>query len=298
MFAMSVPSNITAILEHSEVDRIIRLALDEDGVADDLTTRAATADPRAKTSARATIVAKKPSIAAGRPLVERILKAAGMESTVRVSALVAEGERLAANSPWMLLEGRPGDLLSSERTILNFLMRMCGIASYANEVASKLQGTGCKLLHTRKTAPGHRRTDVYACLVGGAHAHRRALDDAILVKENHLRVASSFQAMADGINQFRSRASFVEIEVTDFTELKYAIGAKPDRVLLDNFSVEDVAKAVRLFGQAVELEASGTINRDTARAYAETGVHYISMGSLTHSAPAADLSMLFDYGNT
>jgi nicotinate-nucleotide pyrophosphorylase (carboxylating) len=197
----------------------------------------------------------------------------------------------------LIFEGSAADLLRLERVMLNFLIRTAGIAAYTREVVSQLDGTACKLLHTRKTAPGHRRTDVYAALVGGAHAHRRSLDDAILVKENHLRVTPSFQALADGITRLRDKAEFVEIEVTDFVELKHALLAKPDRVLLDNFSVKDVERAVNLFGGSLELEASGSITRENVREYALTGVDYVSMGALTHSAPAADLSMLFDFTN-
>ena len=287
--------SIASILDHSEVDRLIQLALDEDGTRNDLTAKAAATGTSASSTARATIVAKKPTISSGYPLIEKILRLAGMAGTIKASTLVADGTLLKANAPWLIFEGRATDLLTVERTILNFLMRMSGIAHYTQEVVKKLDGTACKVLHTRKTAPGHRRTDIYAALSGGAHAHRRSLDDAILVKENHLRVASSFQSLTDGINQLRAQAAFVEIEVTDFIELKHALGAKPDRILLDNFSVQDVERAVNLFGTAVELEASGTINLESVRAYADTGVDYVSMGALTHSAPAADLSMQFDF---
>ena len=163
------------------------------------------------------------------------------------------------------------------------------------EYNSGFKGTQAKLLHTRKTAPGHRRTDIYGALIGGAHAHRRSLDDAILVKENHIRAAGSFQAIIDGIAKTRREASFVEIEVTDFNELKYALLAKPTRIMLDNFSPEKVKQAVQDFGKETEFEASGNINLNNIRKYAETGVNYISVGWITHSAPAADLSMLFDF---
>ena len=172
---------------------------------------------------------------------------------------------------------------------------MSGIATYTNKVVQAVKGTNCKVLHTRKTAPGHRRTDIYSCLIGGAHAHRRSLDEAILVKENHLRVTPSFQDLIDGINSVRGSAKFVEIEVSDFTELKHALMAKPDRIMLDNFSLENIKKAVDLFGSSIEFEASGNINLTNAADYAATGVDYISLGSITHSAPAADLSMLFDF---
>jgi nicotinate-nucleotide pyrophosphorylase (carboxylating) len=286
------------ILDHPEVDRLIQLALEEDGVSRDLTTMAALGESAPGRSIRATVVAKKPAIAAGYPLVERVLRAAGAASTIKASTLVAEGSALGAKAPWLIFEGSAADLLRLERVLLNFLMRTAGIAAYTREVVAQLDGTACKLLHTRKTAPGHRRTDIYASLIGGARAHRRSLDDAILVKENHLRVTASFQALTDGISRFRAQARFVEIEVTDFVELKHALLAKPDRVLLDNFSVKDVERAVNLFGGSLELEASGSITRENVREYALAGVDYVSMGALTHSAPAADLSMLFDFTNT
>lgn len=284
----------SSILEHAEVERLIQLALDEDGVVNDLTTLSAGLDATSTKRSRATVIAKKPTIAAGYPLISKILRIAGMSETVKCSALLAEGSVLNANSPWLIFEGRAGDLLRVERTILNFLMRMCGIAYHTHSVVKTLEGTQCKLLHTRKTAPGHRRTDIYAALTGGAYPHRRSLDDAILVKENHIRSAASFQALTDGINKYREQAAFVEIEVTDFTELKHSLLAKPHRIMLDNFAIKDIERAVNLFGGSVQLEASGNINITNAREYAETGVDFISMGSLTHSAPSADLSMLFD----
>lgn len=244
---------------------------------------------------RATILAKSKTIACGYPLVPTILSLAGSANRLRPFKLAEEGQTLSANAPWIILEGAASDLLRLERTILNFLMRMCGIAAHARSVIDALAGTGCKLLHTRKTAPGHRRLDIYSAITGGAHPHRRSLSEAILVKENHLSAASSIQAIHDGIEKYRAEASFVEIEVRDFTELKYAMMARPDRILLDNFQVEDVRKIVELFGSSVVLEASGGITLETARTFAETGVDYISMGSITHSAPAADLSMLFDW---
>ena len=286
-----------SILEHAEVERIIQLALDEDGINNDLTTIAAGIQPSTKKT-RATIVAKKPTIATGYPIVQKILRLAKVDHAVTTSTMVAEGSALNANSPWIIFDGRAADLLRIERTILNFAIRMCGIAAYTNAIVKSLEGTQTKLLHTRKTAPGHRRTDIYSTLIGGAFPHRRSLDDAVLVKENHLRVVESFQALAEGIEKVRTQASFVEIEVTDFIELKHALLIKPDRILLDNFTVKDVERAVNLFSSIVQLEASGTITVDSARQYAETGVDFISMGSLTHSAPSADLSMLFDFLHT
>lgn len=280
-------------LDHPLVDKLIALALEEDGVSNDLTTRATNPDPNKLI--RATIVAKKPTVAAGSPIVKKVLASGGAAATVQVSVLHEEGSLLAEKAPWIILQGPAANILTLERTILNFLMRMCGIATRTREMVKAVEGTNCKILHIRKTAPGHRYTDVYGALTGGAHAHRISLAEAIVVKENHIRSAKSMQHLKDGIKAVRGEASFVEIEVSNFIELKYAMENKPDRVLLDNFSIADVAKAVNLFGSAVELEASGNITLDNVRAYAETGVDYISSGAITHSAPAADLSLLFDF---
>lgn len=283
-----------SILNHSEVERLIDLALEEDGVRKDLTTLACEVGKN-RSSVRATIVAKKETVLCGAPLIAKIFERAQMQDSAKISVMQKEGAFVSANTPWIIFEGKTAALLKLERTILNFLMRMCGIATETKKIVDLLDGTNCKVLHTRKTAPGHRRTDIYAALCGGAYAHRRSLDDAILVKENHLRAVASFQDLMEGIEKFRSQAKFVEIEVTDFNELKHALAAKPNRIMLDNFTVENVQKAVDLFGSSVEFEASGGIGPSNAKAYAQTGVDYISMGYITHSAPGADLSMLFDH---
>ncbi len=285
---------ISTLLDHPDVDDLIRLALKEDGIQNDLTT--ACCDKSADlTTAR--VVVKSPTVIAGGPLVARVLKAAGV-SDVQIAFHLEEGHWVDTNSVspapvWFELKGPMAQLLKTERTILNFLIRICGIATVTQRIVKDISETSCRLLHTRKTAPGHRRTDIYACLMGGAHPHRRSLDDAILVKENHIRSSSSWQTLGDGIEKNRKLARFVEIEVTNMMELKHALALKPDRIMLDNFSIKEIEKAVLLFGSAVELEASGGINATNAREYALTGVDYISLGSLTHSAPAADLSMLF-----
>lgn len=281
---------LQSIIEHPEVTQLIQLALAEDGVSNDLTTKCCQLEG---SSVQASIVAKKPTIACGYPVIKKILLLANLETQIKVSTLAQEGEHLKSQAPFLILEGNMAALLSIERTILNFLIRMCGIAQYTRAVVDQVSNTHCKILHTRKTAPGHRRTDIYATLIGGAHLHRRSLDDAVLVKENHLRATPNFQVLIDGINKYRSQARFVEVEVTNFTELKHALMAKPDRVLLDNFSIENVKRAVDLFGSSVELEASGSITLENISLFAATNVDYVSLGALTHSAPAADLSLLF-----
>lgn len=279
-----------SILNHSEVDQCIALALSEDGVHSDLTTQCCDLSLQ---KIKAKLIAKSETVAAGLPLIDRILSAAKIND-VTYESFRKDGELLHKGDLWIEFTGSAASLLRIERTILNYLIRMCGIATATRTAVLAVQQTSCKILHTRKTAPGHRRTDIYACLQGGAHPHRRSLDDAILVKENHIRSSSSWQALFDGIAKQKSKASFVEIEVTNLTELKIALAAKPDRIMLDNFSISETKKAVDIFGSAVELESSGGINLSNILDYASTGVDYISMGAITHSAPAADLSLLFE----
>ncbi len=290
-------------LNNPEIKEIVELALREDHVDNDITAKSALFDRQNPTlikikKVRATIIAKKPTIACGSDLIELILKTAKCEN-VKVSKMFQDGTELKANSPWIILEGPAYDVLRTERVILNFLMRMSGIATHTKKIVNVISATECKLLHTRKTLPGHRALDIYATLVGGAHPHRKHLADAILIKENHISAAESYQQVFEGIQHYRSNVSFVEIEVRDFTELKYAIGSAPNRIMLDNFSVEDVQKVMNLFGSHanVEFEASGGIAIENAKNYAETGVHFISTGAITHTVAAADLSMLFDYEN-
>jgi nicotinate-nucleotide pyrophosphorylase (carboxylating) len=281
-------------LDRAEVREAIALAFREDRASDDITTEASGLGDR---PAHARIIAKAPTVAAGGPLVPMVLATAQeLLPTAPIAWTVngQDGTLLAKGAEWIRLEGRAADILRVERTLLNFLMRMCGIATATRTVVDAIADTGCKVLHTRKTAPGLRYPDIYAALCGGAVAHRQSLGDAVLVKENHLRATANWQHLFDGIEKVRGRASFIEIEVTNLMELKHALPARPDRIMLDNFSPEECAKAAMLFGSATQLEASGGINLSNAKAYAETGVDFISMGWITHSAPAADLSLLFE----
>ena len=283
-------------LNSPEITALIDLALKEDEVQNDVTT--ACCDLGTK-KVRATILAKQKVVACGTDLVSKIIEQAGCEKSISISRLAKDSSILAPKAPWLILEGNAANVLRLERTILNFLIRMCGIATYTRAIVDALSGTETKVLHTRKTAPGCRAIDVYASLIGGGSPHRKSLEHYLLFKENHISAIGSFQDLTDRVQAYRTRegakAKFVEIEVRDFTEFKYALLSKPNRIMLDNFKLEDIRKAVTLFGGTVELEASGGITLENARSYAETGVDYISLGSITHSTPAADLSMLFDY---
>ncbi len=203
-----------------------------------------------------------------------------------------DGDWLAAEAVLCRLSGPARALLTGERTALNLLQTLSATASVAREYANAVAGTGCKVLDTRKTLPGLRLAQKYAVQCGGCFNHRIGLFDAVLIKENHILAAGS---IADAVRAARSLANVpVEVEVENLEEFEQALAAKPDRVMLDNFSRADLVKAVGLNRGRVELEASGNITLDNIRSIAETGVDFISIGALTKNIKAVDLSMRID----
>jgi nicotinate-nucleotide pyrophosphorylase (carboxylating) len=208
---------------------------------------------------------------------------------VRIDWRCEEGEAVKAGAILCRLAGSARALLTGERTALNLLQTLSATATAARQYAEAVAGTGCKVLDTRKTLPGLRQAQKYAVAVGGCHNHRFGLYDGVLIKENHIAAAGS---ITEAIRIARELTSApVEVEVETLEQLREALAAKPDRIMLDNFSLDDLRAAVRMTGGRVELEASGNIGLHTIRTVAETGVDYISIGALTKHVKAADLSM-------
>jgi nicotinate-nucleotide pyrophosphorylase (carboxylating) len=271
-----------------ELTALVRRALEEDIGGGDVTTRATVQDGA---RARALITQKQPGVIFG-------LQPAGLAFTlldpgVEVRAEVQEGV-WREGGPVMALQGSARALLAGERTALNFLAHLSGVATMAARAARELEGTGAKVLDTRKTTPGLRVLEKAAVQAGGASNHRVGLYDAILIKENH-------SAAAGGIAQAVSRARElrpdlpIEVEVRDPAEIDEALAAGAPRLLLDNMTPEEISAAVAQVGGRAELEASGRVDGQTVLVYATIeGLHYVSMGALTHSAPALDLSMALE----
>ncbi|WAR45324.1 carboxylating nicotinate-nucleotide diphosphorylase [Methylomonas rapida] len=200
-----------------------------------------------------------------------------------------DGDEVPANAVLCRLSGPARALLTGERTALNLLQTLSATATTARRYAHAVAGTGCKVLDTRKTLPGLRLAQKYAVRCGGCTNHRIGLFDAVLIKENHIIAAGSISA---AINKARTLSDVpVEVEVESLSELEEALAAKPDRIMLDNFSLEDMKRAVAITQGAVELEASGNIGLENIRSVADTGVDYISIGALTKNIIAIDLSM-------
>lgn len=272
------------------VDRAVEAALLEDlGRAGDITAQA-TLPPEAR--AVAAFVARKPGVVAGIDFARRAM--AMMDPAIRFSTLIADGTRLVPGDVIARVEGSARAVLSAERVALNFLGHLSGIASATRVFADKVAHTRAKIVCTRKTTPGLRAFEKYAVRCGGGANHRFGLDDAILIKDNHIAVCGS---VAEAIRRARAFAGHlvkVEVEVDRLDQLVEAMTERPDAVLLDNMTPDVLREAVAIVAGRAATEASGGVGPDTVKAIAESGVDLISTGWITHSAPVLDIGLDID----
>jgi len=266
-------------------DKLIAAAIAEDIGPGDATSLAIF-PPHANT--RANIIAKEGGIVAGLPVAKAVF--AKGDPNVVFSPALTDGTRVKPMDILANLEGGLVSILSLERIVLNFLQRLSGIATFTAEFVEAVKGTQAIILDSRKTTPGYRLLEKYAVRIGGAQNHRRGLFDMLLVKDNHIQAVKSISLAVQ-----RARQSYpslpLEVEVDSLEHLKEALSLPVDRILLDNMDLEMIHKAVVLGGNRVALEVSGGVTLENVRRIAETGVNYISVGALTHSAPALDLSL-------
>jgi nicotinate-nucleotide pyrophosphorylase (carboxylating) len=261
----------------------IQTFLAEDIGTGDIT---AAAIPAAMT-AEADVISRENMVLCGQAWFDAVFNA--LDANIAIEWLVAEGAAVTAGATLCRIKGPARGLLTGERTALNLLQTLSATASIARQYAEAIVGTGCKVLDTRKTIPGLRQAQKYAVVCGGCYNHRIGLYDGVLIKENHIIAAGS---IARAIQTARALSSVaIEVEVESLAELRDAIAAKPDRIMLDNFSLEDMRIAVEFNNGQIQLEASGNIDLENIRAVAETGVDYISIGALTKNIKAVDLSM-------
>jgi len=275
----------------ADLPQQVAAALTEDIRGGDLT--AALIPP--ERSGRATVITREAAILCGIPYVEAVFRQ--VDPRVKFDWRVHEGDAVSANQVLFSVEGPARALLTGERTALNFLQLLSGTATAAHAFARLLEGTRCRLLDTRKTIPGLRTAQKYAVRVGGGLNHRMGLFDGILIKENHIAAAGAI-ALAIAAAKRNAAKVPVEVEVEDLVQLQAAIDAGADIALLDNFSLEAMRDGVALNARAkrpLKIEASGGITKETIRAIAETGVDYISVGSITKHVQAVDLSMRFEW---
>jgi nicotinate-nucleotide pyrophosphorylase (carboxylating) len=265
---------------------LIDLALREDAARADVTSRAIF--PRRHRS-RAIIDAKQDLIVCGLEIAAAVFRR--LDSRVKVRATVREGARVRKGAVVMRIEGPTASLLAAERTALNFLQRLSGIATQARRYADAVKGTGTRILDTRKTTPGWRELEKYAVRTGGATNHRQSLRDLVFIKDNHIAAAGSLARAVALVRAKAPRGLRIEAEAKTLAEVREAAAARVDIILLDNMTPAQVRVATRAIAGRAQVEVSGGVRYETLRAYAGPGVDFISVGALTHSVAAADLSL-------
>ena len=273
-----------------DVAAIIELALAEDVGTGDRTTLWTVPENR---SATAVIIAKTEGVIAGTAVASAVFQR--LDPTLSVEVLTGDGEAVAHGTEVMRLEGSARTILTGERTALNFLQRLSGIATVTRRHVDAVAGTGATILDTRKTTPGLRILEKAAVAAGGGGNHRVGLHDMVLIKENHIRAAGGIAAALEAVDRQNSTGLDVEVEVTNPAEIQEALAAGATRLLLDNMSPAELREAVALIRRTAPgttTEASGGVTLEMLGEIAKTGVTYISIGGLTHSAPALDLSLL------
>lgn len=280
---MNAPTTNADILQAASP--LIELAVAEDIGPGDVTSRATLP---AELTLRARIVSKAEGVIAGLPVAEAVFTR--VDPQLRFAAHVADGRRVAPGDLVAEVSGPGQAMLAAERLALNFLQHLSGIATLTRRFVDAVAGTGATILDTRKTLPGYRVLEKYAVRMGGGQNHRMALFDMLLVKDNHIEAAGSITAAVEQAHDAYPELP-LEVEVKDPDELARALALPVDRIMLDNMTLEQMREAVERTAGRIALEASGNVNIARVAAIAETGVDYISVGALTHSAPALDLSM-------
>ena len=289
------------VLSPLMVEEQVRAALSEDlGRAGDITSQATIAPGMV---AEAELNAREDGVVAGLDLAREAFRL--MDPTIRFEAFVQDGDKLTPGTVIARVSGPARAVLSAERVALNFLMHLCGVATHTARFADEIAHTPAKVCCTRKTIPGLRALEKYAVRMGGGSSHRYGLDDAILIKDNHIAVAAGVEGAIRSARAFAGHLVKVEVEVTTLEELEEALEAQPDVILLDNMGPELLRRAVEISRDCaglteatyaadprrVKLEASGNVNLKTIRAIAETGVDYISTSKITMAAPTLDIGL-------
>jgi nicotinate-nucleotide pyrophosphorylase (carboxylating) len=273
-------------IDEQALARAVTAALDEDvGAGDRTTNTLVPADRRC----RAQLILEEPGVVSGLPAARAVFRA--LDADIRFEPEIDDGVGVR-EAPAVLatLEGRARAILTGERSALNFVARLSGVATLTRRFVELVEGTGATILDTRKTTPGLRALEKYAVRCGGGQNHRLGLYDAVLVKENHLRIAGGIAPAFAALRAARVDVP-IEVEAETLDEVRDALGVGAERILLDNMSPEDVARAVELAAGRAQLEVSGGISLATVRGYAETGADYISVGALTHSARSLRVSL-------
>lgn len=275
-------------LKYKEIKPIILLALKEDIGEGDITTNAMFngADKSA-----AEIVAKEDAVFCGGDVAKLIYEE--IDPSVKVSLLKKDGSNINSGDRLSKIEGHTRSVLSGERVVLNFLGRMCGIATKTRELSALLKGTSIKLLDTRKTMPGLRLLDKYAVKTGGGQNHRMGLYDMVLIKDNHIKAAGSITAAVQKVKSAYGKKFKIEVETTNLEEVREALSPDVDIIMLDNMDKDTMAEAVKIIKRKAKIEVSGNITEARIKEIKDLKIDFISTGAITHSVRSLDLSMRF-----
>lgn len=267
-------------------DPYILSALKEDITSEDVTTNAVMRKPRL---GEVDLICKEEGIICGLDVFARVFELIDRE--VEVTIFVKDGDTVKAGEKMAKVRGDIRALLSGERTALNYLQRMSGIATYTRSVAALLEGTGIQLLDTRKTSPNNRIFEKYAVRIGGGHNHRYNLTDGVLLKDNHIGAAGGVKEAVTMAKEYAPFVRKIEVEVENLTMVKEALEAGADIIMLDNMTPEIMKEAIALIDHKAEIEISGNVTKENIERIKDLGVDYISSGALTHSAPILDISL-------
>ena len=267
-------------------DNLIKMALQEDISSEDVTTNAVM---RSRKQGEVQLICKQDGIVAGLGVFERVFKL--LDETTEVEFYAEDGDEVKNKQLLGVIRGDIRVLLSGERTALNYLQRMSGIATYTHQIAELLKGTKIKLLDTRKTTPNMRIFEKYAVKVGGGYNHRYNLSDGILLKDNHIGAAGSVKKAVEMAKKYAPFVRKIEVETENLDMVKEAVEVGADIIMLDNMTPEVMMEAVKLIDGRAETECSGNVTKENIERLVEVGVDYISSGALTHSSPILDLSL-------
>ncbi len=279
--------NIFDYIDKNKLVKLIQCAFEEDSVFDDQTSNFLFTEPL---FSRAKIIAKSDGVLSGEEIVKMVFLM--RDSSIEVKSFLHDGENFFSEDKIFEISGEIKSILSSERIALNFLSKLSGIATYTYEFVKKTKGR-LKILDTRKTTPCYRELEKYAVKCGGGENHRMNLREFILIKENHLFPFSSIKEAVDKLRKANKKI-FIEVEVKNLDELKEALTLDVQRIMLDNFTIDEIKEAVKINNGKKELEVSGGVSLESVVKISELGVQYVSVGSLTHSAKGADFSLLIE----
>lgn len=268
------------------VDKLIMMALQEDITSEDVSANAVMPQPQ---QGMVDLICKQDGIICGLPIFERVFKL--LDPQTHVEFFVKDGDAVKKGQRMAALTGDMRVLLSGERVALNYLQRMSGIASYTHEVAALLEGSNTTLLDTRKTTPNCRIFEKYAVRVGGGTNHRYNLSDGVMLKDNHIGAVGSITKAVEMAKAYAPFVRKIEVETETIEQVREAVEAGADIIMLDNMSHEQMAEAVKLIDGRAETECSGNVTKENIAKVTEIGVDYVSSGALTHSAPIMDISM-------